>query len=172
MFELIATGSSPLSKVYNDLAFSNSSPTAVAFDKARAERFFRLPSDANERPRGHMQRRVQECQNVNSIGWVGPSRHGKRTSSELGHLRIRMCLALPTLGREGSRWIRLGESSYLRCLMSSQNNSYQKQSPTLQERSPRQILILPDRTLLSMPCITTTLYLLYSYCTAACSTCS
>ncbi|KAJ8579654.1 hypothetical protein M405DRAFT_835604, partial [Rhizopogon salebrosus TDB-379] len=53
MFELIATRSSPLSRVYNDPALSslsNSSPTAVAFAKARAERFFRLPSDANERP--------------------------------------------------------------------------------------------------------------------------
>ncbi|KAJ8593568.1 hypothetical protein M405DRAFT_810773 [Rhizopogon salebrosus TDB-379] len=79
LFELIATGSSPLSRVHNDLALSplsNTSPTAVAFAKARAERFFRLPSDANERSRGYMQRQVQECKNVNSIGWVGPSRHG------------------------------------------------------------------------------------------------
>ncbi|KAJ8580810.1 hypothetical protein M405DRAFT_23451 [Rhizopogon salebrosus TDB-379] len=79
MFELIATRSSPLSRVYNDPALSslsNSSPTAVAFAKARAERFFRLLSDANERPKGHMQRQVQECKNVNSIAWVGPSRHG------------------------------------------------------------------------------------------------
>ncbi|KAJ8586541.1 hypothetical protein M405DRAFT_823244 [Rhizopogon salebrosus TDB-379] len=62
MFELIATGSSPLSRVHNDLALSplsNSLPTAVAFAKARAERFFRLSSDANERPRGHMQRQVK-----------------------------------------------------------------------------------------------------------------
>jgi hypothetical protein len=44
--------------------------------------------------------------------------------------------------------------------VSLQNNSYQKQSPTLQERSPRQVLILPDRALLSVPCTTTTLYLL------------
>jgi hypothetical protein len=26
--------------------------------------------------RGHMQRQVQECKDVNSIGWVGSSRHG------------------------------------------------------------------------------------------------
>jgi hypothetical protein len=61
MFELIATQSSPLSRVYNDLALSplsNSSQTVVAFAKAREEHFFRLPSDANERHRGHMQRRV------------------------------------------------------------------------------------------------------------------
>ncbi|KAJ8583643.1 hypothetical protein M405DRAFT_828226 [Rhizopogon salebrosus TDB-379] len=46
MFELIATGSGPLSRVYNDLALSplsNSSPAAIAFAKPRAERFFRLP---------------------------------------------------------------------------------------------------------------------------------
>jgi hypothetical protein len=61
MFELIATQSSPLSRVYNDPALSplsNSSPTVVAFAKAREEHFFRLLSDANERHRGHMQRRV------------------------------------------------------------------------------------------------------------------
>ncbi|KAJ8582472.1 hypothetical protein M405DRAFT_830611 [Rhizopogon salebrosus TDB-379] len=46
MFELIATGSSPLSRVHNDLAFSplyNSSPAAIALTKPRAERFFGLP---------------------------------------------------------------------------------------------------------------------------------
>ncbi|KAJ8583230.1 hypothetical protein M405DRAFT_829045 [Rhizopogon salebrosus TDB-379] len=46
MFELISMGSSPLFRVYNDRALSplsNSSQTAVAFAKARAERFFRLP---------------------------------------------------------------------------------------------------------------------------------
>jgi hypothetical protein len=78
MFELIATGSSPLSRVHNDLALSplsNSSPTAVAFAKVRAERFFRLSSDANARPRGHMQRQVK-MSTLSSIGWVGPSRHG------------------------------------------------------------------------------------------------
>jgi hypothetical protein len=40
MFELIATGSSPLTGVHNNLALSslsNSSPTAVAFAKARVE---------------------------------------------------------------------------------------------------------------------------------------
>jgi hypothetical protein len=51
MFELIATGSSPLSRVHNDLALSplsNGSPTAIAFAEARAGRFFRLLSDAND----------------------------------------------------------------------------------------------------------------------------
>ncbi|KAJ8583588.1 hypothetical protein M405DRAFT_828386, partial [Rhizopogon salebrosus TDB-379] len=46
VFELIATGSSPLSRVHNDLALSplsNSSPAAIAFAKPRTERFFRLP---------------------------------------------------------------------------------------------------------------------------------
>ncbi|KAJ8597231.1 hypothetical protein M405DRAFT_586600 [Rhizopogon salebrosus TDB-379] len=36
----------------------------------------------------------------------------------------------------------------------------QKQSPTLQECSPRQVLIIPDWTLPSVPCSTMTLYLL------------
>jgi hypothetical protein len=96
-----------------------------------------------------------------------------RTSSELsawGRLRTRMCLALPTLGREGSRWIRLGEFSYLQCLISLQNNSYQKQSPTLQARSPRQVLILPDWTLLSVPYYYNLVPTLTALATATCST--
>jgi hypothetical protein len=84
------------------------------------------PSDAYERPRGHMQRQVQECENVNSIALVGPGTHGNanvvgienilgqgRTSPLNGHQ------PLPILGRESSHWIRLGEEfSYLQCLVS------------------------------------------------------
>jgi hypothetical protein len=61
MFELVATRCTPLSRVHNDLGLSplsNSSPTVVAFAKAREEHFFRFPSDTNERHRGHMQRQV------------------------------------------------------------------------------------------------------------------
>ncbi|KAJ8583114.1 hypothetical protein M405DRAFT_829354 [Rhizopogon salebrosus TDB-379] len=86
MFELIATGSSPLSRVHNDLArspLSNSSPTAVAFAEATAERFFRLLSDANERPRGHLQRQIQECKTLTLSGGLVPADIATRTSSEL-----------------------------------------------------------------------------------------
>jgi hypothetical protein len=86
MLELIAAGSNPLSRFHNDLALS---PTAVAFAKPRAERFFRLPSNANERPRGHMQRQYKSAKtstlsdgNTNVVGIVD-----MRTSSDKGVLR-------------------------------------------------------------------------------------
>ncbi|KAJ8583116.1 hypothetical protein M405DRAFT_829371, partial [Rhizopogon salebrosus TDB-379] len=85
MFELIATGRSPLSRVHNDLALSplsNSSPTAIAFAEAGAGRFFRLLSDANERPREHLQRQIQECKTLTLSGGLVPADIATRTSSE------------------------------------------------------------------------------------------
>jgi hypothetical protein len=86
MFEFIATGSSPLSRVHNDLALSplfNSSPTAVAFAEARVGRFFRLLPDANERPSGHLQRQIQECKTLTLSGGLVTADIATRTSSEL-----------------------------------------------------------------------------------------
>jgi hypothetical protein len=51
LIALVLSKLTPLSRVHNDLALSplsNSSPTAVAFVEARAGRFFRLLSDAND----------------------------------------------------------------------------------------------------------------------------
>ncbi|KAJ8581934.1 hypothetical protein M405DRAFT_868260 [Rhizopogon salebrosus TDB-379] len=86
MFKLIATGSSPLSRVHNDLALSplsNNSPTAIAFAEARAGHFFRLLSDANERPRGHFQRQIQVCKTLTLSGGTSSAKDVHRPSMDI-----------------------------------------------------------------------------------------
>ncbi|KAJ8589312.1 hypothetical protein M405DRAFT_818179, partial [Rhizopogon salebrosus TDB-379] len=71
--------------------------------KARAGRFFRLLSDANERPRGHMQRQIQECKTLTlSVGLV-PAGIATRTSSELS-------ISSSDTGTIGSCWVLLAEA--------------------------------------------------------------
>ncbi|KAJ8581804.1 hypothetical protein M405DRAFT_600620 [Rhizopogon salebrosus TDB-379] len=99
-----------------------------------------------------MQRQVQECKNVNSIAWVGVSRHGNTNVVGIVDMRTSSAKDVPRPSMDTSLFRYWGEKARV--------GSVYKQSPTLQERSPRQGLILFDPTLPSVPCITATLYLL------------
>ncbi|KAJ8592040.1 hypothetical protein M405DRAFT_77036 [Rhizopogon salebrosus TDB-379] len=107
-----------------------------------------------------MQRQVQECKDVNSIGWVGPSRHGntnvvgivdRRTSSDKD-VPHRTSTLFRHYGEDHLRWVCLSELSCLQYLLSLQ----------LKNRGRVSSLSIDSthRTLPSVPCITTTLYLL------------
>jgi hypothetical protein len=119
MFELIATGSGPLSRVYNDLALSplsNSSPAAIAFAKPRAERFFRLPPT----PAIDLEDICREKRQLYRVGWSQQTwqhEHCRNCRHEdiFGYGCASSPLEpLPALGR----WFRLGELSCLQYFMS------------------------------------------------------
>jgi hypothetical protein len=100
MFELIATRSSPLSRVYNDLALSplsNSSPT-VAFGKARES----ISSSSPPAPTSDIEDTCRDgyksAKTLTLSGGLVPVDMAPRTSLELstrGRLRRRMYLIFP-----------------------------------------------------------------------------
>ncbi|KAJ8583785.1 hypothetical protein M405DRAFT_828007 [Rhizopogon salebrosus TDB-379] len=80
MFELIVTESIRFPEPTTTSRPSHSSLTAVTFAKARAEHFFRLLSDANERPRGQMGRQMQEWKALTVSRGLAPADMATRSS--------------------------------------------------------------------------------------------
>jgi hypothetical protein len=116
-----------------------------------------------------MQRQVQECKDVNSIGWVGPSRHGNTNVVGIVNRRASSDKDVPHLtsslfrrcGEGRLHWVCLGELSCLQYLMSLQLQNRERVPLPSIDSTHRTLLIPTLTTLATATCSTYNVNLCY-----------